>query len=355
MAQQLTGIHHIQLAMPPGEEDAGRRFYGDLLGLTEIPKPSELAPRGGIWFRSGELEVHLGVERQDFRPATKAHPAFLVRRLESSAGAFRAGGLPDRRGCAVRRVPAVPCPRSVRQPAEQSSRRDGPPVRACDPAASLPRASASRATRASTCARRRRRGRPGGAGDGPDRARGGDPDGPAGLVLPRSGLASKQGLTLSNAPGLIDAGYRGEVICAVVNLDPGAREDRAGDRIAQLVIVELPAVSPAWVDESCRRRRAARAGSGRRARRSGARPAGGASRPGGRAPGRAARVRLRRGAGDRRGGARRRGLVRARRRGRRRVVGHVQFSRAWIGETALLALGPVGVLPERQGGASGRS
>jgi catechol 2,3-dioxygenase-like lactoylglutathione lyase family enzyme len=78
MSHRLTGIHHIQLAMPVGEEDAGRRFYGDLLGLSEIPKPSELAPRGGIWFRSGELEVHLGVERADFRPATKAHPAFLV-------------------------------------------------------------------------------------------------------------------------------------------------------------------------------------------------------------------------------------------------------------------------------------
>jgi catechol 2,3-dioxygenase-like lactoylglutathione lyase family enzyme len=82
MAHQLTGIHHIQLAMPPGEEDAGRRFYGDLLGLAEVPKPSELAPRGGIWFRSGELEVHLGIERQDFRPATKAHPAFLVSGLD---------------------------------------------------------------------------------------------------------------------------------------------------------------------------------------------------------------------------------------------------------------------------------
>lgn len=82
MAHRLTGIHHIQLAMPVGEEDAGRRFYGDLLGLTEVPKPSELAPRGGIWFRSGELEVHLGVERADFRPATKAHPAFLVSGLD---------------------------------------------------------------------------------------------------------------------------------------------------------------------------------------------------------------------------------------------------------------------------------
>ena len=76
------------------------------------------------------------------------------------------------------------------------------------------------------------------------------PDGHAGLVLPRSGLASKKGLTLANAPGLIDAGYRGEVVCAVVNLDPhDPVEISAGDRIAQLVIVALPDVSPAFVEE----------------------------------------------------------------------------------------------------------
>jgi dUTP pyrophosphatase len=76
------------------------------------------------------------------------------------------------------------------------------------------------------------------------------PDGHAGLVLPRSGLASRKGLTLANAPGLIDSGYRGEVVCAVVNLDPHeAVEISAGDRIAQLVIVALPDVSPALVEE----------------------------------------------------------------------------------------------------------
>ena len=58
-------------------EEAGRHFYGELLGLPEVPKPSELAPRGGLWFRSEGLEVHLGVE-QDFRANTKAHVAFLV-------------------------------------------------------------------------------------------------------------------------------------------------------------------------------------------------------------------------------------------------------------------------------------
>jgi dUTP pyrophosphatase len=76
------------------------------------------------------------------------------------------------------------------------------------------------------------------------------PEAHAGLVLPRSGLASRQGLTLANAPGLIDAGYRGEIVCAVVNLD---RKESVkigrGDRIAQLVIVSIPEVRPAWVDE----------------------------------------------------------------------------------------------------------
>ena len=76
------------------------------------------------------------------------------------------------------------------------------------------------------------------------------PEGHAGLVLPRSGLASRRGLTLANAPGLIDAGYRGEVICAVVNLDPAEKvEIHVGDRIAQLVIVAVPEVTPAWAED----------------------------------------------------------------------------------------------------------
>jgi dUTP pyrophosphatase len=74
------------------------------------------------------------------------------------------------------------------------------------------------------------------------------PEGHAGLVLPRSGLASRQGLTLANAPGLIDSGYRGEVICAVVNLDPTHPvKIGRGDRIAQLVVVPVAAVEPVEV------------------------------------------------------------------------------------------------------------
>jgi len=76
------------------------------------------------------------------------------------------------------------------------------------------------------------------------------PDGHAGLVLPRSGLASKYGLTLANAPGLVDAGYRGEVIVSAINLDRSeAVKIARGDRIAQLVIVRIPDVEPVWADE----------------------------------------------------------------------------------------------------------
>jgi dUTP pyrophosphatase len=75
------------------------------------------------------------------------------------------------------------------------------------------------------------------------------PEGHAGLVLPRSGLASKHGLTLANAPGLIDAGYRGEVTVAVVNLDRVEPVAIAkGDRVAQLVVVEVPEARPTWAE-----------------------------------------------------------------------------------------------------------
>jgi dUTP pyrophosphatase len=76
------------------------------------------------------------------------------------------------------------------------------------------------------------------------------PEGHAGLVLPRSGLASREGLTLANSPGLIDAGYRGEVTCSVVNLDRARPVSiKQGDRIAQLVIVPVALVEPRWADE----------------------------------------------------------------------------------------------------------
>nr|WP_051845428.1 glyoxalase [Streptomyces globisporus] len=77
------GLHHVQLSLPPGEEEVCRRFYVDVLGMTEIQKPV-LAARGGLWVRSDALEIHLGVE-EDFRPARKGHPGILVADLDGPA------------------------------------------------------------------------------------------------------------------------------------------------------------------------------------------------------------------------------------------------------------------------------
>lgn len=87
----ILSIDHIQIAMPPGEEDRARLFYIDILGFTEIPKPAELAKRGGAWFQAHNVQLHLGVEA-DFRPARKAHPAFLVTDLDALLTRAREAG-----------------------------------------------------------------------------------------------------------------------------------------------------------------------------------------------------------------------------------------------------------------------
>jgi catechol 2,3-dioxygenase-like lactoylglutathione lyase family enzyme len=79
---EVRTIDHVQLAMPAGGEDGARGFYGELLGLPEQPKPPHLAERGGCWFESVTVKIHLGVE-DDFRPAKKAHPALLVSDLRA--------------------------------------------------------------------------------------------------------------------------------------------------------------------------------------------------------------------------------------------------------------------------------
>jgi catechol 2,3-dioxygenase-like lactoylglutathione lyase family enzyme len=73
---------HVQLAMPAGREDEARAFYEDALGIPEKAKPPQLAARGGCWFESGALKIHLGVDKA-FVPARKAHPAFVVEDLQA--------------------------------------------------------------------------------------------------------------------------------------------------------------------------------------------------------------------------------------------------------------------------------
>ncbi|MEV4254431.1 VOC family protein [Spirillospora sp. NPDC049652] len=87
----IKGYHHVQIAAPAGTEDAMRAFYSGLLGFTEVPKPAELAKRGGAWFRGPGLELHVGID-PGFTPPKKAHPAFLVDDLDALAERLRAAG-----------------------------------------------------------------------------------------------------------------------------------------------------------------------------------------------------------------------------------------------------------------------
>lgn len=87
----ITRLDHIQLAMPVGEEERARDFFGRVHGMQEELKPEPLASRGGCWFRSGALILHLGVEKE-FSPQKKAHPAFSVDSLAELASRLEQGG-----------------------------------------------------------------------------------------------------------------------------------------------------------------------------------------------------------------------------------------------------------------------
>jgi catechol 2,3-dioxygenase-like lactoylglutathione lyase family enzyme len=86
-------LHHVQIVIPVGGEDAARRYYGDVLGMTELVKPPTLAARGGCWFRGGSWEVHLSPV-PDFVASARAHPGVLVNGLETLAAVLEAAGRP---------------------------------------------------------------------------------------------------------------------------------------------------------------------------------------------------------------------------------------------------------------------
>ncbi len=87
----IARLDHVQLAMPPALEPIAVAFYEGVLGIPSVPKPPHLAVRGGCWFERGDLKVHLGVDA-DFRPAVKAHPAFIVDDIDSLVAAITAAG-----------------------------------------------------------------------------------------------------------------------------------------------------------------------------------------------------------------------------------------------------------------------
>jgi catechol 2,3-dioxygenase-like lactoylglutathione lyase family enzyme len=92
---RVRAIDHVQLAMPAGGEEKAAAFYEAVLGLPRVAKPAHLAARGGCWFESGDVRIHLGVEA-DFRPAKKAHPALIVDALDQLTAALEDAGYPVR-------------------------------------------------------------------------------------------------------------------------------------------------------------------------------------------------------------------------------------------------------------------
>lgn len=79
----ITGVHHIQLTAPPGCEPDARAFYIGLLGLDEIPKPRSLQDRGGVWFRTGNCDLHISPRENDTPPGTNRHIALRVKNAEA--------------------------------------------------------------------------------------------------------------------------------------------------------------------------------------------------------------------------------------------------------------------------------
>ncbi|MFN0036448.1 MAG: VOC family protein [Saprospiraceae bacterium] len=72
----IKRLDHIQICIPTGKENEARQFYTDIIGLTEIPKPLELIPNGGLWYQVADIQFHIGTENEI--NISKRHPAFEV-------------------------------------------------------------------------------------------------------------------------------------------------------------------------------------------------------------------------------------------------------------------------------------
>src|SRR5262249_12446461 len=119
----ITGIDHVQITVPASAVAEARAFYCGLLGLREVEKPAALHVRGGFWLQVGDRQVHVGIEENVVRPATKAHVAHAVTDLAEWRARLAAAG--------IRFLDGIPIPSrdrvEFRGPVWQSGRvdRDG--------------------------------------------------------------------------------------------------------------------------------------------------------------------------------------------------------------------------------------
>lgn len=75
---RVLGVHHAQIGIPKGAEPEARAFYGGVLGLTEIPKPSSVAGRGGFWLQLGAIQIHVSIDDGADRRGSRAHLGYEV-------------------------------------------------------------------------------------------------------------------------------------------------------------------------------------------------------------------------------------------------------------------------------------
>lgn len=91
--RSILGLHHAQITVPGEAVEEARRFYCELLGLPEVPKPESLRGRGGFWFGAGDRDVHVGIEEGVDRHRTKAHLAYQVEGLEEWRDLLQSNGI----------------------------------------------------------------------------------------------------------------------------------------------------------------------------------------------------------------------------------------------------------------------
>lgn len=97
----IIGLHHAQITVAPGQEQAAREFYCDVLNLLEVPKPAPLRSRGGFWLQVGDRTVHIGLEDGIDRTRTKAHIAYEVTDLSDWRQTIEQQGLEVRDGIPI--------------------------------------------------------------------------------------------------------------------------------------------------------------------------------------------------------------------------------------------------------------
>ncbi len=94
MSIGLTQIHHIQIFVPSEVEQAAKHFYGELLGLEEIPKPAAWRKNGGAWYRHGPNQLHLSLLRQaEDNRGSQRHVCYMVADLARAEETLRAAGV----------------------------------------------------------------------------------------------------------------------------------------------------------------------------------------------------------------------------------------------------------------------